>query len=70
VFDLNISRDRFASTQTQLTPRGAFAKDIARHLAVRSDWERQYIADAFGSELAWLRSPAATRSCVSRSATG
>lgn len=33
---------------------GAFAKDIARGLTVRSDWGPQYIADAFGNELAWL----------------
>lgn len=33
---------------------GAFAKDVARGLTVRSDWGPQYIADAFGSELAWL----------------
>ena len=33
---------------------GAFTKDIARGLSVRSDWGPQYIADAFGSELAWL----------------
>jgi putative transposase len=33
---------------------GAFAKDVARGLTVRSDWGPQYIADAFGNELAWL----------------
>ncbi len=33
---------------------GAFAKDAARGLTVRSDWGPQYIADAFTSELAWL----------------
>jgi putative transposase len=33
---------------------GAFGKDIARGLAVRSDWGPQYVADAFRGELAWL----------------
>lgn len=33
---------------------GGFAKDIARGLAVRSDWGPQYISHAFGGELAWL----------------
>ncbi len=33
---------------------GGFTKDVARGLTVRSDWGPQYIADAFGSELAWL----------------
>ena len=33
---------------------GAFGKDIARGLAVRSDWGPQYVADAFRAELAWL----------------
>jgi putative transposase len=33
---------------------GAFAKDIARGLSVRSDWGPQYIADAFRTELQWL----------------
>lgn len=33
---------------------GTFAKDVARGLTVRSDWGPQYIADAFGNELAWL----------------
>src|SRR4051812_40663391 len=33
---------------------GAFGKDIARGLAIRSDWGPQYVADAFRSELAWL----------------
>jgi len=33
---------------------GAFNKDIARGLAVRSDWGPQYVADAFRAELAWL----------------
>jgi putative transposase len=33
---------------------GAFAKDLARGLTVRSDGGPQCIADAFGNELAWL----------------
>jgi putative transposase len=33
---------------------GAFGKDLARGLAVRSDWGPQYVADAFRAELAWL----------------
>jgi putative transposase len=33
---------------------GAFAKDVARGLSVRSDWGPQYIADAFRTELQWL----------------
>jgi putative transposase len=33
---------------------GAFAKEVGRGLTVRSDWGPQYIADAFGNELAWL----------------
>ena len=33
---------------------GVFEKDIARGLAVRSDWGPQYVAEAFRAELAWL----------------
>lgn len=33
---------------------GAFEKDIARGLAIRSDWGPQYVADAFRAELGWL----------------
>jgi transposase InsO family protein len=33
---------------------GAFGKDVARGLAIRSDWGPQYVADAFRGELAWL----------------
>jgi transposase InsO family protein len=33
---------------------GAFAKDIARGLKVRSDWGPQYTSYAFGGDLAWL----------------
>ena len=33
---------------------GAFEKDVARGLAVRSDWGPQYAANAFRNELAWL----------------
>ena len=33
---------------------GAFAKDVARGLTLRSDWGPQYVADAFRNELAWL----------------
>jgi transposase InsO family protein len=33
---------------------GTFGKDIARGLAVRSDWGPPYVADAFRAELAWL----------------
>jgi putative transposase len=31
-----------------------FGKDVARGLAIRSDWGPQYVADAFRAELAWL----------------
>ena len=33
---------------------GAFGQDVARGLALRSDWGPQYAADAFRNELAWL----------------
>ena len=33
---------------------GAFGKDVARGLALRSDWGPQYAADAFRNELTWL----------------
>jgi putative transposase len=33
---------------------GTFGKDVARGLAIRSDWGPQYVADAFRAELAWL----------------
>jgi len=33
---------------------GAFGKDVARGLAIRSDWGPQYVADAFRAELKWL----------------
>jgi transposase InsO family protein len=33
---------------------GAFGKDVARGLAIRSDWGPQYVADAFRAELGWL----------------
>ena len=33
---------------------GAFGKDVARGLAIRSDWGPQYVADAFRAELDWL----------------
>jgi putative transposase len=33
---------------------GACGKDIARGLAIRSDWGPQYVADAFRAELRWL----------------
>ncbi len=33
---------------------GAFGPEVARGLAVRSDWGPQYTADAFRNELAWL----------------
>src|SRR5262249_52845889 len=36
------------------TAFGAFAKEIARGLAIRSDWGPQYVADAFRAELDWL----------------
>jgi transposase InsO family protein len=36
------------------TAFGAFAKDVARGLAIRSDWGPQYVADAFRAELSWL----------------
>jgi putative transposase len=36
---------------------GPFATDIARGLAVRSDWGPQYVADAFRNELAWPSIP-------------
>jgi putative transposase len=33
---------------------GAFGKEVARGLAIRSDWGPQYVADAFRAELSWL----------------
>jgi len=33
---------------------GTFGKDVARGLAIRSDWGPQYMADAFRAELTWL----------------
>lgn len=36
------------------TAFGAFGKDVARGLAIRSDWGPQYVADAFRAELGWL----------------
>ena len=33
---------------------GAFGKDVARGLSIRSDWGPQYVADAFRAELGWL----------------
>ena len=33
---------------------GAFGKDVARGLALRSDWGPQYATDAFRNELTWL----------------
>jgi transposase InsO family protein len=36
------------------TAFGAFGKDVARGLAIRSDWGPQYVADAFRAELDWL----------------
>src|ERR1700730_17154479 len=36
------------------TAFGVFGKDVARGLAIRSDWGPQYVADAFRNELAWL----------------
>jgi putative transposase len=33
---------------------GGFEKDIARGLAIRSDWGPQYVADAFRAALGWL----------------
>lgn len=36
------------------TAFGRFDKDVARGLAIRSDWGPQYVADAFRTELSWL----------------
>ncbi len=33
---------------------GSFAKEVARGLAIRSDWGPQYVAEAFRAELGWL----------------
>ena len=49
------------SAPVRAWPSGAFAKDIARGLTARSDWGPQYIAEAFGNELAWLGITHSTR---------
>ena len=51
------------------TAFGVFGKEVARGLAIRSDWGPQYVADAFRAELTWFGITQRPSFAANRSAT-